>query len=113
LGSGHGICDQRWAWDRVVCQRWVVDVDQDARIGVLVKVLSDRPSWQGICAGAGDLEVHALWVCLGSIEVLCGVERDCLVAKDVFPWCNGRRDGYGPGVVVCDKSVGGPCAWRG
>ena len=40
------------------------------------------------------------------------MERDCLVAEDVFPWCDGGGDGNGPGVVVCDHSVGGPCPRR-
>jgi hypothetical protein len=37
------------------------------------------------------------------------VERDRLVAEDVFSWGDGRWDGYGPGVVVRDQRVGGPC----
>ena len=41
LGSGDGIGEQGWAWDGVGGQGWVINIYQDAGVGVLVEVLSN------------------------------------------------------------------------
>lgn len=50
---------------------------------------------------------------LRSVEILCGVKRDRLVAKDVFTSCDVGWDGNSPGIVVCDHGVACPSARRG
>lgn len=47
---------------------------------------------------------------MGAVGLVCTVQGDDFVAEHVGASDNGGGDGDGPGVVVCDESVGGPCA---
>ena len=57
---------------------------------------------------AGNLNVDALGVVLGTVGVLGGVKRDDLVTKDVLAGSDVLGDSNGPGEVVGDEVVRGP-----
>ena len=71
LDLGSSTAEHRWnGWSRHgVRGKSLVDVDQDAGIGGLVKSSSLGTSGWEISAGAGDLEVDALWVGLSTIAL--------------------------------------------
>lgn len=99
--SGHGVSATQVR----------VDVELDAGVGVLVEGRGRDTRWLG-AAATSDLNVDALGVVLGTIEVAGGVKTDDLVAEDVVSAGNGSRDGDDGGVVVGDQLVSGPLARR-
>ena len=63
-------CHYWWTRDIIGQKSWVVDVDEDARIGALVKISAQRARDEAIAAGSRDFDVHALRVILSAIGVI-------------------------------------------
>ena len=84
-----------------------VDVVLDTGVGGGVQGGTDN-ALRGVGATAGDGDVQALGVVLGTVLGTSTVESDGLVAEDVVAGGEGGRDGDGPGVVVGNHLVGSP-----
>lgn len=84
-----------------------VDVVLDTGVGGGVQGGTDN-ALRGVGATAGDGDVQALGVVLGTVLGTSTVESDGLVAEDVVAGGEGGRDGDGPGVVVGNHLVGRP-----
>lgn len=84
-----------------------VGVEEDA--GVVGSVqLSSEDTLGVISSRAGDLNVEALGVVLGTVLGASTVHGNNLVAEDVVAGGEGGGDGSGPGVVVGDEVLGSP-----
>lgn len=86
-----------------------VQVEEDTGVSLGVERGTQRSVGQ-VGAGAGDLEVDAHGVVLGTVRVLGAVEGDDLVTQDVVTSLEGGGDGDVVGVVVGDQLVRGPGA---
>lgn len=95
-GAGHGVGVEGG-----------VQVEEDTGVGLGVQGGAQGAGGQ-LGAGAGDLEVHAHGVVLGTVRVLGAVERDDLVAQDVVAGLERGGDGDVVGEVVGDQVVGRP-----
>lgn len=84
-----------------------VKVEDDAVLGLGVERGTGGTVGQ-LGAGAGDLQVEALGVVLGTVRVLGRVESDDLVADDVVTGLERRGDGDVVGEAVVDQVVCGP-----
>lgn len=123
LGGGLGLLDgragaaaagasgvQSGSGDRVVLDGGV-GVEEDA--GLIVGVELGAEDTDGVVgAGAGDLNVHALGVVLGTVQFAGGVKRDDLVTEDVVAGRDGRGHGSDPFVTVGDQLDSGPLLSR-
>lgn len=81
-----------------------VDIDLDSWVCLAVKRRSEDSTG---CGGsrASNLQVHALWVVLGSIDLSCRVQCDDFMAKDVISRGNVSWDGDDPRVVVGNELI--------
>ena len=97
--------------DSITLQHRPINTNRNSLIRCLVQVLRFDTSRLS-SALARDLEIDAVGVVLGAVGLVCTVQSDDFVAEDVGASDDGRGDGDGPGVVVCDEGVGGPSARR-
>ena len=100
---------KRRSRNTITLQHRPINTNRNTLIGSLVKLCSFNTS-RISSALARDLEIDAVGVVLGSIGLVCTVQGDDFVAQHVGASDYGGRDGDGPGVVVCDERVRGPCA---
>lgn len=94
----------------LVRRQGLVDVDEDTRVLRAVQLRAQGAAGEAVCSGARDLEVDALRVVLGAADLVGGVQRDRLVAQDVFAWSDARRDRHGPRASGADHVVRCPVA---
>lgn len=84
-----------------------VDVEDNALVTLGVE-RSTGGTVGELSAGAGNLEVEALGVVLGTVRVLGRVEGDDFVADDVVAGLEGGGDGDVPAEAVVNQLVRGP-----
>lgn len=86
-----------------------VDVEADTSVGGSVEG-STLDTLGKDSAGTSDLNVEALRVVLGAVEVAAGVKGDDLVAKDVLAGTDVGGNLDHPAVVVVNEDIGSPPA---
>lgn len=85
---------------------WVVDVDHDARISRLVRARERDEVLRAVStAAAGNGNLGAGDVELGTASTACGVETDVLGTQQVVAVLQTAGDGDGNGAGVCVMSV--------
>lgn len=87
----------------------MVDVKLDAGVGGSVELGANNTIGL-LGTAAGNLNVDALGIVLGTVLLGSGVERNDFVAEDVLARGKVLGDSHGPGVVVGNQLVGSPLA---
>lgn len=103
MTDADSLAVERWARHNVGRER-CVDVNLDSWVCLVVKRCTEDSTR---CGGsrASNLQVHALWVVLSSIDLSCRVQCNDFMAKDIVSRGNVGWDGDDPGVVVGNELI--------
>jgi len=111
-GARRSAIPEGRARDLVRVTKSAVDADLDASILRSVESRAENALRVGSTA-ASDLEVEALGVVLGTVDIASAVEGDDLVTEDVLAGSERLRNGDRPLAVSSDELVGSPLARSG